>query len=1148
MNKKFYKILSILICLVMLFLTSCSSIDTKHNSGYNYYVSGEGKGDGRSEKDPAASIEDVVATINEDIDNGILEAEKAYIYVVDEKNWNKVTKDGTHKMAYIGNIPLCSVDLVIQSLKKSKSHLAYKAGISGDENGGFEIEKGFENNITFKNLVIVSTGNDRNMYLGGAKVSFSDDVVFASTENWNGGSLKEDNELNIIHTERESKTAMYVNDMNIEISSPAKSGNLYIPGNGRHSDVSYDGNFYITLDNKKIGQDAPFGICFGSGGNEYFHATKIANNLNINIKNASQIEFSNGGNPNAVFSVEGAIQLLLNSEVKYNTTDIESLSVIPEGTEVYVLNNNTKHSDIISFTDEAGLYTVKKGIDIQAYNNVTGEIIASKKGEIKLTSGSYSLDILSKTENLTVYIKNEENEENKDETVSISNISKEKEHKNDVNIIIDKKDRKVPIVWGTDDSKTTFKKNLNLRVIDAAAVSNATAGGKSANTVVTGGIQLIIDSETVLEGDISKLKGLKAKKGVWQLIDKSGKSENIKFTEKAGIFEVETGYIAIATDVNGKEIFSEKGRLKLEAGKYDLVIEKYINNSGDKIIVNANSKVDLSKEGHTNKDGKLFIGWKNAKTGKPAKIIDNYEKGDILEAEYIDFTKSDFCMEEAQVRSEELTGLRFVFTQNKEVTKKIPEIVEYGSIILPTDIANGRELYIDTPVVNEWVWDSDTLMNFLPSMTGETPTTVVAENILEENEKVLKYTLCLTEISEAKQAEFYGVRGYIKYKDSNGIERIVYTRYEQSSLYKAATETKEEEKTDIHRDIIKYIEINDRAMYWNMYPITSYVSGTNDCEDKNPNHLMYKQAGLTVADVTLDTGFKGIEKTEICFFTDPHLNYINEQDILENRVNALSSYRGRSWFRDGSSGQTNSLIMKFAANFKKIVIGGDAVDYLSMGSLEMTRRLITDKSINGSIKMVLGNHEPAEYCQNDISCNDVMTSEQKYELLQQYWPNDVQYESEIMLSNAGKENIMLIYLNNGNKELEYHIESLTRDLDYARKNSIPVLLFVHIPLPTLNPDDANVYINSSHGGGGYGTAKTNTGTANLCGSHPDDAGYDLVRKYSDVVKGVFNGHKHYWAHTNIVGLDANGKENGKYIPQYTVYGSHYGGVMKITVE
>ena len=534
-----------------------------------------------------------------------------------------------------------------------------------------------------------------------------------------------------------------------------------------------------------------------------------------------------------------------------------------------------------------------------------------------------------------------------------------------------------------------------------------------------------------------------------------------------------------------------------------------------------------------------------------------------------------FTVEGAEIGDTE-TELRFIFHLKKDFLHSLPKVMEYGAITLPTDRTGGKEMFLDTPIVTEWKWDNKTKSNFTPKTTGDKPIKVAATHILEENEEYIRYALCLTDIAPAKYDEFHTVRGYIKYKNVNGATKAVYTDDFESSLYKVAAETPEQDRTDAENAIMDYVEGDRVKSYFATNKITARNAGYKGNADADPNHKIYTLSnGLVVRDVTV-SGYSNTEKTEIAFITDPHFNYINEKDIIESNENVISSYRGRSWLRDNSQLGDFKKAMTFASMFKKTVMGGDAVDYLSKGSLEMTQRLLTNQSVNGSIKMVMGNHEYMEYCQPDIAglTNEYLL-EERYAMVQNYWTNDVIFDYEIMKKSDGiTDNIMLIYMDNAaNQYWASQIPKLESALSEARSKNIPVLIFQHIPILTQNPNETNVYYwegyqnfgkGYQNGNTQFGTADKNSGVVDMTSDtgFPGSASsseetmtvYNMIRKNYDIIKGVFCGHMHANMYTEIIGINADGTTaadgNGQpyVIPQHTGYGVHYNSVMKITVE
>ena len=190
-------------------------------------------------------------------------------------------------------------------------------------------------------------------------------------------------------------------------------------------------------------------------------------------------------------------------------------------------------------------------------------------------------------------------------------------------------------------------------------------------------------------------------------------------------------------------------------------------------------------------------------------------------------------------------------------------------------------------------------------------------------------------------------------------------------------------------------------------------------------------------------------------------------------------------------------------------------------------------------------------------------------MVQEYWTNDVYFDYEIMKKEDGvTDNVMLIYMDNAsNKYWASQIPKLENALNEARTKNIPVLIFQHSPVLTMNPNETNVYlwegyanINGSYvlGNNKFATAEKNTGSVNMTshtgypGSSKSDADtmtvYNMIRKNHDIIKGIFHGHEHSNMYTEIVGLNADGTTSDNVIPQYGAFGVHYNSVMKITIQ
>jgi len=730
----------------------------------------------------------------------------------------------------------------------------------------------------------------------------------------------------------------------------------------------------------------------------------------------------------------------------------------------------------------------------------------------------------------------------------------------DVNITFNNSASEPTVKLGSNSGTATLKKNLNIYMATGEALNILAGNGAVA---VNGGIQIVTNNGVAYLGDFSTFTNVTAAKGIWIVNVTTEMESALLLTDNLGEYKVADGYIALATDSAGNEFYSVDGVLKLDAGQYAVqVVDNYIN-KGDSIEILDTVTIDLANEEHTSKTDKLFIGWVKA-DGSYAEQTAVYTRGDVLTAVYVDFKAEDFAITDTEIKTSNGIGLRFVVSQSKAFVDAIPNVAEYGTITLPTEIAGGRDIFLDTPVVIEWQWDADDKNNFTPKTTGETPIKVIAENILEESETDRKYTLCITGIENDKFNVFYTARGYIKFVDYNGFTRVVYTDDAQNSLYKLAKETTPTTADSaLYSSIIAYVENVWETKYLNeLNSKVTYLSGYDTTVDTDPNHKIYSLSnGLVVRDVTINSGFDK-EKTEICFFTDSHFNYVNETDIANKDIYALSSYRGRSWLRNGSSIDWHNKIWKYASTFEKIVNGGDAVDYLSAGSLSVTENLMTKMSINNNLLMAFGNHETSESMQADTYCPDLLSLAEKYDLVSKYWTNDPYYVEDIVNGASGNPKVMLVVMDNAREFYhESQIDKLNTSVEKARELNIPILIFQHVPMLTFNPNETAVKVSGGTAGSFY-TNNTETidfTTYNRFVGHSgsDDATKEIIRiirSNSDVIKGVFDGHWHQNMYTEIAAIDENGDllydENGNLvvIPQHSGYGAHYGGVMKITVQ
>ena len=720
----------------------------------------------------------------------------------------------------------------------------------------------------------------------------------------------------------------------------------------------------------------------------------------------------------------------------------------------------------------------------------------------------------------------------------------------DVTIIIDNglDTNKPSVYWGMTHSSGSKTQNGNINILTKNAYSLTHALGTSTYGIgvhrINGAVQMITRSDVVVSGSPADFSDkVTITDGVWDLRYVSDADDALDFTDVTGQFRVKEGYTATAVAADGTKIGSENGILTLTAGKYMVYVNDEFSNTGDEILIHKEVEIDVETIAHEEKEDKLFVGWKDSATGEYVEKVATYSKGDVLVAVYVDYKKdTDFYYDEAMTTED--GGLRFIFSKNKALFNSLPNVVDTGAVVLPTDDGGYYDIFLEEPVVKTWKWNTETKYDFEPNATGKTPTAVKHLNVLEETEDTVKYTLCVTDLAEGKYATYYNAKGYIKYEDHNGIVNVLYTEQAQASLYQ--TSSHNTDKRDIDNTIISVVEkqFEDRMDDYYANRTLAYGSG-----EESDVYNIYQYGGMNIRNVVIDTGIEDMQETDIFFISDPHFNYISREDIDNGLATTLSSYRGRSWARDGWSISPAVNAVNFGASFDHIVMGGDAVDYISYGGLAVTSRVFTQRAVNDNITMVTGNHEVEELSQADMPLSNILSVEQRHKFCQPGWSNDVYYSSRIINEKVmviGLDNSRVIYWNN-------QLEPLTRDLQYARENGLAVLIFQHIPMLTMNPDENEYKFGTDYRTdvfGEYDTKNMSTYTGYL-GLKTDEATQEvctLIRQNADIIKGIFHGPEHSNMYTEIVGLDADGNATDARIPQHGIAGIHYSAAMAIKIK
>ncbi len=670
-------------------------------------------------------------------------------------------------------------------------------------------------------------------------------------------------------------------------------------------------------------------------------------------------------------------------------------------------------------------------------------------------------------------------------------------------------------------------------------------------------------------------------KNVWVVAADKVDGCSLEYTETDGIYKVNGTKTAIGYQ-NGKAVaVSSGGFITIPKGSTEVkFVDKieylYVD---DTITFYENvTGFDVSTVEPNMKDGMVFIGWK--KGDAAASKVADYVVGDTLTAQYVNIDTTDetgeFFIVGAQIRKGSASveqGLRFVIEKKDTVTEKLPEVVEFGSLILPTDLTRGHDMKYGQPLYNEY-------QKALPSNVGVTtwtsgswsssqgPSAVPANLLFKDVDGGVWYTVCVTGIDETKYDRFYTVKGYIRYNDLNGVERVAYTEYYQTSLAKVAEAAIAAGETDdAITGVVDYYKNGRKAAY-----MAENYDNRTDLKTAKANGTLYSwqesegsanipgvtnkdfyqlKNGLKIREIEYDLSNGADRKpVDIIQVGDTHLNYVNDKDWQEQSTCILATYKGRAWNRNGSSVPTINRFMEYVSFFDQAVVTGDILDYFSWGCAEMVQKLIVDK--DPDILFAIGNHEPAIHMQNvDHVCNTDASRDAVHERLSTFWPNDTKYDSKIIKNEDGIEMAMLVVMDNeAHKYLWEEIyEGLKRDIEIARAKNIPILMFQHCPISTRGGAEEDRYTWFYQPGdiSGFSSDKTVDLGKHEAGSTNDELDkrvYSLIVDNADVVRGLFCGDYHNFMYTEIKGTD------GTMIPQYVSTANAYanGCAVKITIK
>ncbi len=301
------------------------------------------------------------------------------------------------------------------------------------------------------------------------------------------------------------------------------------------------------------------------------------------------------------------------------------------------------------------------------------------------------------------------------------------------------------------------------------------------------------------------------------------------------------------------------------------------------------------------------------------------------------------------------------------------------------------------------------------------------------------------------------------------------------------------------------------------------------------------KSGVMVREAYFDSG-KGGAEIGILQMTDLHLHAINRRDEQEENPSVFGSLQHRMAFRNASTLPNLKRVLGLLEGFDQVVVTGDAIDYLTWGSLELAEKYVWERIPD--VFVTVGGHELTRVMEGDVP--DPTTLESRYEILRGYWRHDMYYSSKIL-----GDKVLLVQMHNGEgRYFDCQCEPFRRDIERARRERLVLLLFQHEPVCTRNPAEKEAVplrVNDGAGSrdfcnGFIGAGECDRATAEVC---------RLIAESADVVKGIFCGHWHSDFYTELIASGLwNGQRREAVIPQYVLTGNMYdnGHVMAITVR
>lgn len=378
-------------------------IEQKIPETKNYYVKYGGTGDGRSATHPAATVSDVVKSVNEDL----LFGDTAVINIMNHGNpiednmgktsvknglvegtftsWTK--NGGALSDSHYATLRVTSYDEnPNDGIAPERTYLAFSSRIGADD------VMVLTGPVIFDNITILRPRTyDRELYLGGQNASFTETVRFGHfVANYSSGTAFSGIEYTENHIAL-GYDAINENNQVVHIDAPVIStyNNNGISISGK-SNSEFNGNVSLYLNNKDINSQFSWGI-----------GSRVANfnsGLNVIVDAVGKITYPKGNYALGKVNVSGGLQIINNNGYKF-----PELPANVTADELWIVNSPEGFR--LDVTEKAGTFKVPDGkyAFVQQDNNKT---ILYGTGTITLPQGIYNIKYAdSKKEIMTLATK-----------------------------------------------------------------------------------------------------------------------------------------------------------------------------------------------------------------------------------------------------------------------------------------------------------------------------------------------------------------------------------------------------------------------------------------------------------------------------------------------------------------------------------------------------------------------------------------------------------------------------------------------------------------------------------------------------------------------------------------------------------------------